>query len=291
MKGSLAVIAIGVIGLAVTFFSSYTTIPSGWVGVRTTFKKINPEPLNPGIRWFTPFVDKVTPIDCRLKSFEVQTNASTDDQQLVKMAVSVQHSMVPAMAPKGMAEIGGIEAFDATVIRPAVLESIKAVTAEYTAAELISKRTEVKTKIDDAIKGFIEHTLQGKDIAGALDIDNVAITDFDFSDEFNASIEAKVRADQVAQQALSEKKKTITEAEAAARQKELAADADAYEIDKKSIAAAAAIEREAKALANNPNLLQLRYIEQWDGVLPKFSGSGEVVPFLNVGEFAADTAK
>ena len=48
-----------------------------------------------------------------------------------------------------------------------------------------------------------------------------------------------------------------------------------------SIARAEAITREAQALRNNPELIRLRAIEQWDGVLPKFSGGG-TIPLLNI---------
>ena len=48
-----------------------------------------------------------------------------------------------------------------------------------------------------------------------------------------------------------------------------------------SKARADAIEREAKALKNNPQIIQLRIAEKWDGTLPKFAGS-ETVPLINV---------
>jgi len=51
-----------------------------------------------------------------------------------------------------------------------------------------------------------------------------------------------------------------------------------------SKARADAIQREALALKQSPEIIQLRSIEKWDGVLPRISGGG-VVPFLNVGEF------
>jgi len=70
-------------------------------------------------------------------------------------------------------------------------------------------------------------------------------------------------------------------AEAAAAERTLAADAAAYEIEVESKARAAAIEREAEALEGNPQLIQLRIAEKWDGTLPRFSG-GDSIPLINI---------
>ena len=48
-----------------------------------------------------------------------------------------------------------------------------------------------------------------------------------------------------------------------------------------SKARAAAIEREAEALEGNPQLIQLRVAEKWDGTLPRFSG-GDSIPLINI---------
>ena len=92
-----------------------------------------------------------------------------------------------------------------------------------------------------------------KDLAGLLTIANVAITDFDFSAEFNRAIEEKVRAEQEALKAKNEKLRRVTQAEAAAAERTLAADAAAYEIEVESKARAAAIERERKRSKATPN--------------------------------------
>jgi len=102
----------------------------------------------------------------------------------------------------------------------------------------------------------------------------VAITDFKFSDEFNKAIEAKVQAEQEALQAKNEKLRRVTQAEAAAEEVKLAAAAQAFTIEAESKARADAIMREAEALSGRPEVLRLRSIERWDGVLPRIT-SGE----------------
>ena len=70
------------------------------------------------------------------------------------------------------------------------------------------------TKEQKAIENFINVTLMDKKVPTALKIANVAITDFEFSAEFNKAIELKVRAEQEALQAINEKTRRVTQAEA-----------------------------------------------------------------------------
>ena len=118
-----------------------------------------------------------------------------------------------------------------------------------------------------------------KDLAGLL---TIASSDhgFDFSAEFNRAIEEKVRAEQEALKAKNEKLRRYTGG-GRCRGANSAADAAAYEIEVESKARAAAIEREAEALEGNPQLIQLRIAEKWDGTLPRFSG-GDSIPLINI---------
>merc|ERR1719350_1979269 len=120
-----------------------------------------------------------------------------------------------------------------------------------------------------------------------IEISNVAITEFRFSDEFNRAIEMKVKAQQEALQAENEKEKIITQAEAEKAKKQLGADANAYQVLKEAEARAKAIRLEAQALASNSNLIKLRMAEKWDGVLPKFTGGG-TIPMLDVANLIND---
>lgn len=264
------------------------TIDSGYVGVQRTFGKVHSESLQPGVHLVKPFIDDVVPMETRLISFEVDASAASKDLQIVTTKISVQHSLNGDMAPDAFAAIGDLGKFDVSVVSPAVMESLKAVTAQYTAEELITKREAVKNQVSDAIQKFITHTLQEKKCDGAIHIANVAIKDFNFSAQFNQSIEAKVQAQQEALRAKNEKEKRITEAEASAREQELKADAEAYGIEQLSMQRAASIDREAKALAQNPLLLQLRAIEKWNGDVPRFMGGEGPVPFVDVDKVIAD---
>ena len=263
------------------FFSAFVTVSSGHVGVVRTLGAVNPDPLPEGFSLKMPFVDSVEEVDIRLRKADDQATAASRDLQVVSTEVAVQYSLIASVVPKTYQKIGRRSVVEDALIRPAIQESVKAVTAQYTAEQLVTRRAEVKSEIQEALRKFIDDTLQQKDAVGALNLDNVAITDFQFSSEFNRAIEMKVKAEQEALQAENEKVRRVTQAEAAAEERKLAADAEAYQIEQESIARAEAIRREAEALRDNPALIELRIAEKWDGQLPTFTG-GNAIPLLNV---------
>lgn len=284
---TLPIIASGTVIAGIVFLpilsGFWTTVDAGHVGVLMTWGKVDPQEFQPGFHFKQPIIDQVQQIDTRLISFAVRAESASKDLQNVTTLISVQHNISPDMAAETFQTVGNLEKVDQTIVAPAVHESLKAITAKYTAEELVTRRAQVKKLVTKAIKDYIAHTLKEKDLQGAVQIANVAITDFDFSKEFNLSIESKVKAEQQALQARNEKERRITDAEAAAKEKTLEADAKAYKIEKESIARAQAILREANALAKNPGLVKLRAVEKWDGELPTFSGGGGV-PFLNISD-------
>ena len=261
--------------------SSFVVVDAGYVGVVKRLGAVQPEFLPEGFHFKAPFVDVVQKFDVRLSKVESDAGASSKDLQMIRTKIAVQYSMNAALMPMTLQRIGTRLVVEKTLIDPAILESVKAITALYTAEQLITKRDEVKNRIQAQIDSFLNETLREKELIGSLTIANIAITDFDFSAEFNRAIEEKVRAEQEALKAKNEKLKRVTQAEAAAAEKTLAADAMAYEIEVQSKARADAIEREAKALKDNPQLIQLRIAEKWNGVLPRFTGS-EAIPLLSI---------
>ncbi len=270
-----------IVGVVLLLTSSFVTVQSGHVGVVRTLGAVQPKALSEGFHLKKPYLDKVEQMDIRLTKAVVKSQAASKDLQTVRTQVTVQYSLVGPVAPKTYQKIGVRQVVTVTLIEPAIQESVKAVTAQFTAEQLVTKRAEVKVFIQEAINNFINITLKEKEVVNALRIANVAITDFEFSIEFNKAIELKVRAEQEALQAENEKTKRVTQAEAAAAEIKLAAEAEAFQIEVASKARAAAIAREAKALRGNPDLIQLRIAEKWDGVLPKFTGS-DALPLLNI---------
>ena len=278
-----AIIAFSIFILVGIAYQAFVVVDAGYVGVVKRLGAVKPKELSEGFHIITPFIDSVEKFDIRLSKVTSDATASSKDLQIVNTSIAVQYSMTPELMPLTLQKVGTRAVVERTLIDPSILESVKAITALYTAEELITKRDEVKTKIQQKISSFLNESTVEKNLAGLLIIANVAITDFDFSTEFNRAIEEKVRAEQEALKATNEKDRRVTQAEAQAEEQRLIADALAYEIEVESVARAEAIKREAEALADNPQLIQLRLAEKWDGQLPKFTG--ETVPFISIDDF------
>ena len=256
-------------GVAALLFFSLRIIPVGNLGVVKHWGKVNHGViLSEGLHFITPIRTTVEYISVKLLKFNQKTSASSKDLQIVTTVVSIQFSL--GEVSELYQKIGTEELVTHILLKPAVEESVKAVTAQYTAEELIKKRPEVKVQIGKTISEFLEKTLQGKGLnAKSLLMANLAITEFDFSDEFNKSIEMKVRAEQQALQAKNEKIKKITDAEAIAEK-----------IKIESVATANAIRREARALKENPLLIEYKRMEKWDGKLPEVTGGA--IPMFDI---------
>ena len=273
-----------VIALALLVLNCFKIVDAGHVGVIKRLGAVKPEALPEGFHFKVPFMDTIEEMDLRLTRAQADAASSSRDLQTVQTKVTVQFSLNGGVAPTTFQKIGTRNSVAQILVYPAIQESVKAVTAQYSAEQLITKREDVKQRIQEAIVKFIETTLRQKEASGAISIANVAITDFDFSPEFNKAIELKVRAEQEALQAKNEKLRRVTQAEAAAEEKKLSASANAFQIKVQSEARAEAIRLEAEALKNNPELIKLRSIERWNGEVPKFNGGG-VIPFLDVDKF------
>jgi len=166
-----------IVGVVLLLTSSFVTVQSGHVGVVVTLGAVQPNALPEGFHLKKPYLDKVEQMDIRLTKAVVKSEAASKDLQTVKTQVTVQYSLVGAVAPKTYQKIGVRSVVAVTLIEPAIQESVKSVTAQFTAEQLVTKRAEVKLLIQEAINNFINITLKEKGVVNSLRIANVAITD------------------------------------------------------------------------------------------------------------------
>lgn len=268
-------ILFGIIGfiIVLTVLLSFTQISAGYVGVVRQFGAVKPNVLHPGIHMVAPWIQSVEHVHIRLEQIDAETGAASKDSQEVRTKVAVSYSLDPAYVAAMIQEAGSRENLEQTTIRAGILESVKAVTARYTAEDLLLKRSEVKTAMQDTLNAFIDQSLKPKRLDQLVLIANVAVVNFDFSDVVTKAIEDKVKEQQTAIQ-------RRTRADTEAYEKMKAADADAYKEKAEGEARAFKIAKEGEAIRSNPSIIQLRYAERWDGVLPRMTGGGSI-PFIN----------
>jgi len=143
---------------------------------------------------------------------------------------------------------------------------------------LITRRPEVSDLIQEGLNTRL--TPRG------VIVESVSITDFNFSPEFARAIEQKQVAEQDALRATRELERARIEAQ----QQVARAEAEARARLEVARAEAEALRLQREVIS--PELLQLRFIERWDGVMPRFmGGEGGVMPLLTIpgDELSADT--
>lgn len=174
----------GVFGLIVVF-SSFGTISTGEVGIRTTLGKVT-RTQQAGLYFKLPFVQGMNVINVQTQKEQVDADAASNDLQKVTASVAINYSIDPSTAIDLFSSVG--TSYKTRIIDPAIQEVVKAVTAQYTAEQLITKRAEVTEKIKEGLKERIA--------VNHIKVEQVSITNFDFSPAFNEAIEKKVTAEQ-----------------------------------------------------------------------------------------------
>jgi len=248
--------AMGIVGAMILLISinAFSVVGAGERGIIfSQISGIKDITLGEGIHFKVPFVEELITMDIRVQKAETRAPAASKDLQNISSTIAVNFHIDPDRAHRVYQQIG--TNFKDRVIDPAVLESVKAITAGFTAEELIARRGEVK----DLTQASLSERLAKFNIF----VDELSIIDFSFSDEFNRAIEAKQTAEQRALEAKRDLDRIKIEAEQ--RVTQARAESDAQRLQRETI---------------TPILIQLRAIEKWNGVLPQVTSGA--TPFIDV---------
>jgi regulator of protease activity HflC (stomatin/prohibitin superfamily) len=238
---------------------------------------VDQKPYGEGLHILIPIINQGIKYDVKIQREDETASAASKDLQVVTAQVAINFQPKEGFIYKLHQEIGSD--YHTRVIEPAIQESIKASTAKFTAEELITKREEVKQIILQEIVDRLKDRY--------IIVKDVQIMDLDFSPDFNAAIEAKVTAQQVAlksemdlQRIEIEAKQRVTQATAEAEATRLDAQAKADAVRMTGEAEANAIELKNKALQDSPKLVEYTLAQRWDGKVPVITGG--TTNYLNV---------
>ena len=280
-------LALGAVALfALSLIWPFYSVPTGSRGVVTQFGRIVGIE-GEGLAVLPPW-NKLTIFSIRAEAAEIDNaEGSTSDTQPVHVSMTVRYSI----ATDRVAEVFEKYSHDgnlASYVQTATQEIFKAVTARYTAPDLIGQRAKVSADIAEALKAKL--SLYGAQVI------NIDMRNFSFSQSYMTAINEKVTQEQLrlgAENKLktveAEQKQKVAVAEAEANARRAAADGEAYANLKIANAQAEALRVQNAALAQSKEVLELRRIEvervkaeRWNGALPTAIFSGAPVPFMNV---------
>lgn len=253
-------------------------VPAGHRGVLTTFGRVEPVVLSEGLHLRVPVAQQVALMNVQIQKGEGDGKAASRDLQHVNVRVAVNYRLEPDRAPQVFQSIGTLDAVGDRIILPAVHEAVKAAVAQFTAEELVARRTDVRQRI----RGQLDDRLRERGVI----VEDFAIVSFSFSKDFEAAIEEKSRAEQMRLKAERDLERIRVEAEQQVIR--AGAEAQALTLQRKAEAESLALQRriEAESLALQrqqitPALLQWEAVRRWDGKLPQVvagTGTGFQLP-------------
>jgi len=286
-KPLVARIVVGIVAIILFFILwPFYSVPTGSRGVITQFGKIVGIE-GEGLAILPPW-QKLSNFSIRAERADIENaEGSTSDQQPVKVSMTVRYSI----ATDRVAEVFEKYSHDGNLssyVQTATQEVFKAITAKYTAPDLIAQRAKVSADINAALRDKLA-------IYGAQVI-NIDMRNFSFSDSYMHAINDKVTQEQLrlaAENKLktveAEQKQKVAIAEAEANARKAQADGEAYANLAIAKSQAEALRLQNAALAQNKDVLELRRIEvertkadKWNGQLPQAVYAGAPIPFLNV---------
>jgi regulator of protease activity HflC (stomatin/prohibitin superfamily) len=262
-----AIIVLIIIGVVAS--SSVKIVDAGNRGILTHWNAVDltSAPLDEGIHFVIPFQDDIVQMEVRTLKYDTSTRSASQDLQTVQTTVTVNYHPDTEKVHYLYKEIG--LSYENRVIQPAIDETVKQVSANYNAEELITKRPLVKADIENAIRDRLNQFY--------IETEVISITDFEFSPLFAKAIESKVEAEQKAQKAEND----LIRIEVEARQLEAQAVGTAAANIAEAQGEAEAISIINNALSNNPYYLEWLKTQAWDGRLPLVVGEGGT-PFISI---------
>lgn len=235
----------------------FSTVKTGEIGIKTKFGKITNVTRNEGIIFKSP-LEKVIILNLKIQKYEneKELDTSTKDLQIVSnIKVSVNYQIQGDKAIALYKNVG--TNYKENILEPAIQETIKATISQYTAEELVTKRSEVSLKISENLNNRI------KDYG--IKCVAISIKNFDFSQAYNQAIEQKAVAEQNVLKAQQELEKSKIDAE-------------------KKIVEAEATNKANELLRQNTTdeVLTKQFIEKWNGQLPTTYAGDDILGIFNL---------
>ena len=210
--------------------------------------------------------------DCKVQQIPISTSAYSSDSQPMDIELYVQYQIQQENAMKIATNYGGLDMLEGR-IQTVSIERMKAVLSKYKAEELIKARNTISPEVEQSVKDAITTDY-------FVNITTVVLTNIDFSDAFEKSVEDKMIAEQEKLKAEYENERAKEKAEAdleiakkeaeaikakaeqQAEAQKLLADAEAYALNKLNETWSSLTNEQKEAI------LKKQFIEQWDGKLP-----------------------
>lgn len=245
-------VAIAILIFMIIWGSFFIVGPGDKGVIFNSFTGIKEKTYDEGLHFKLPIFETPYRFEVRTRIFKDQASAASKDLQVVSTEVALNYHIEKTNVNDLFKNIGAN--YEERIIDPSIQEVVKATTAKHIAEELITKREVVKEEIKVNLRDRLARSY--------IILDELSITNFDFSPEFNKAIEAKVTAEQLALKAQRDLERIKTEA---------------LQNIEKAKGEAESIRIVNEQLLKSPQYIDYLTIQKWDGKMPLALGSGSLL--------------
>ncbi|VUD41782.1 hypothetical protein TDB9533_00559 [Thalassocella blandensis] len=254
------------------------TVPAGHVKVATFFGKVQDNTFHEGLHIVNPLLDFTT-FDLRQKTHKETAGIPAEDKLITHMDVSVQYRTIGQMTPDILRNTGTTEA----LIQVHLIPKLRSILREQGKGVAMSQdffKETVQRQLQETLQVGLAEFLASK----GLQIETVLIRDVVLPDVIRTAITETKRREQEVLKQQAELQRFATEQDQKVKQAESelrAAKLEAQKIKELADAEAYKIDVINKTLAKSPNYIELKKVEQWNGVLPVYTG-GDNIPMIDL---------
>lgn len=287
--GTIVTVVLIAVIVIVTVLSTFTIVPSGYVGVKVTMGQVSDSVLKSGTYLHIPFVESITKVMTKQvdQVYKESIWGESAEQTAVYMSnTTVTYKLNPDRASYVVKNIAN---YDEDLVNMTLVSSALKAAARTLATEDVTNRSKIESAAVESLQNAV-NLKYGSDVVTIL---NVNINDMDFEESYQNAIAERQLAEQAYQKQAIENKTAVEKAEA---DKQVAitnaqAQAEADKITAEAQAEIVRIQAEAQAEANRKlsesitdKLVEYRKIEAWDGKMPVVMGSDNA--FVDVSDLA-----
>lgn len=239
--GALLIFFLVLAGASATY-----VVDPGYRGVEVTLGKVGQMPKPEGFGTKLPFITSIRPVSIRQQSGRFDADCYSSDLQQVKISLRVLYRIPEGKVVTLFRDFQGDPFL--SLVQPRVAEAMKELTALRTSEHIVQKREELKS-------GSLSSSRQK--IGDLILLDDIVVEDIGLTDVLEKAIEAKMVQEQEAARARFAQQQAEVEANTAVI---------------KAKGEAESINLRGKALRENPSVIALQVVEQWDGITPLVVG-------------------
>lgn len=261
--------------LCIIFSASFTIVPTGYTGVRTTFGQISEATVPQGFNFKVPFAQNIKLVNNKQQDTRVESQiwGETSEKTPVYAGDIVVTYQISNKASAWI--FRNISDTNHLISESLVASALKSAMVELPAATVTNR-----AKIEPLAKEKLIESINEKYGEDKIIILKVVINQMDFEDSYNAAIAEKSIALQKKEKQDIENETAIAKAEAEKKVAITNAEADAEATRIAAEAEAAANEKIKNSL--NDQIIKSKFYDKWNGELPNVMGSDTII--TNIGE-------